>query len=133
MNKQRSLCFGDMHVIVINGHQFLTLNGERVSKSRQGEDVRDVRHGIGVLAALPHHPKSVLFLCFWNTQENDLLFLMGHISNGEHSLRQNCVPQREFCVLILVFELNFVIVYLLALNKLYQISLSLLVKLLIYF
>ena len=34
-SEQRSLCFGDMHVIVVNGHQFLTLNGERVSKSRQ--------------------------------------------------------------------------------------------------
>lgn len=31
--EQRSLCFGDMHIIVVNGHQFLTLNGERVSKS----------------------------------------------------------------------------------------------------
>ena len=54
--EQRSFCFGDMIVIVINGHQFLTLNGERVSKSRQGEDVRDIRHGIGVLARLPNHP-----------------------------------------------------------------------------
>ena len=54
--EQRRLCFDDMHIIVVNGHQFVTLNGKRVSKSRQREDIRDIRHGVGVLAALPSVP-----------------------------------------------------------------------------
>ena len=29
--RQGSLCFRDINIIVVNGHQFLTLNGERVS------------------------------------------------------------------------------------------------------
>ena len=74
--EQRSLCFGDMHIIVVNGHQFLTLNGfKRVSKSRQGEegeDVRDIRHGVGVLSALPSNPNSVLSRSFLNILQSVL-------------------------------------------------------------
>ena len=73
--EQRSLCFGDMHIIVVNGHQFLTLNGERVSKSRQGEDVRDIRHGVGVLAALPSNPNKcpvTLFLEYSSKRPSDM-------------------------------------------------------------
>ena len=55
-HEERKLRFGDLTIVVINGHQFLTINAERVSKANQGEEPRDLRHGVGVLAELPNHP-----------------------------------------------------------------------------
>ena len=45
----RSTCFGDLIIEVADGNQFLTLNKERLCKTRSGEDPRDVRHGVGRL------------------------------------------------------------------------------------
>ena len=53
----RSTCFGDLVVEVVDGNQFLSLQTERLSKTRTGGDPRNVRHGVGRLAAIPNEPE----------------------------------------------------------------------------
>ena len=61
----RNTCLGDLTVEVCDGAQFLAK--ERVSKMRQGIEPRDVRNGIGKLAATdsPECPVTLLTTCKW--------------------------------------------------------------------
>ena len=40
----RAKRFGDLIIEVVDGNQFITLDKERLSKTRQGEDPRNMRH-----------------------------------------------------------------------------------------
>ena len=46
-------CLGDFLVVNINGEEYLTLSKERMTKTRNGENPRDVRHGVPKLKAIP--------------------------------------------------------------------------------
>ena len=46
----RETRYGDVIIEIVDGNQFITLDKERLSKTRQGEDPRNMRHGVGVLA-----------------------------------------------------------------------------------
>ena len=47
----RDTLFGDLKIVVVDGTQYLTLDGTRLSKARKGKNPRDIRNGVGMLAA----------------------------------------------------------------------------------
>ena len=46
----RETRYGDVIIEIVDGNQFITLDKKRLSKTRQGEDRRNMPHGVGVLA-----------------------------------------------------------------------------------
>jgi hypothetical protein len=52
----KSTCLGDLKIECVNGQMFLTVDKERISKMRQGENPRSVKNGVGVLAEFPDNP-----------------------------------------------------------------------------
>ena len=47
----RDTLFEDLKIVIVDGTQYLTLDGTRLSKGRKGKNPRDIRNGVGMLAA----------------------------------------------------------------------------------